>query len=202
MGERSSCGAVSQLLGLKMQSAAPWDKILPVLSVKVLHGFHLDKPNRDAAWERFVDLYAPLIYHRGRKQGLDATDASELMQEVMAILVRKLPEFEYDPTKRFRGWLRTVTVNRARDFQRRESVRPTTGAEDTIERTVVTNVADLFDEAEFRSLLVKRTLELMRAEFRKQTRSRSRSRSTDSRYHSDHSPKPTTYTPSSRFVTM
>ena len=68
----------------------------------------LRKTNQDAAWQRFVDLYAPLIYHWARHQGLNATDAADLVQDVLAMLIAKLPEFNYDPTQRFRGWLRTV----------------------------------------------------------------------------------------------
>ena len=101
--------------------------------VKHIYGFHLSQlvttvrrlrqPNQEAAWERFVDLYAPLIFHWGKNQGLNTTDSTDLVQDVMAILVAKLPEFQYDPSKRFRGWLRTVTVNAARNLHRRESTR-------------------------------------------------------------------------------
>lgn len=129
----------------------------------------LRQPNQDAAWQRFVDLYAPLVFHWGRSQGLNTTDASDLVQEVMAVLISKLPEFEYDPTKRFRGWLRTVTVNKARDFQRRESARPDTGIDETIQAATVTTGDDLFEEQEYRAFLVGRALSLMRAEFQEQT---------------------------------
>lgn len=125
----------------------------------------LRQPNEEAAWQRFVDLYAPLIFHWGRIQGLNATDASDLVQEVMAILISKLPEFEYDPTKRFRGWLRTVTLNAARNFHRRESARPETGVDETIQAVTVANAIDLFAESEYGSFLVKRALDLMKAEF-------------------------------------
>lgn len=129
----------------------------------------LRQPDQEAAWQRFVDLYAPLIFHWGRIQGLNATDASDLVQEVMAILISKLPEFEYDPTKRFRGWLRTVTVNKARDFQRRESARPDNRIDETIESVTVTPGVDLFEEAEYRDFLVGRALDLMRGEFQEHT---------------------------------
>ena len=125
----------------------------------------LRQPDQEAAWQRFVDLYAPLIFHWGRNQGLNTTDASELVQEVLTILVTKLPEFEYDPSKRFRGWLRTVTVNKARDFHRRESTRPSSGVDETIQAATVANGVDLFDEAEYQSFLVNRALNTMRTEF-------------------------------------
>lgn len=41
-------------------------------------------------------------------QVLYSTDACDLVQDVLTILVSKLSEFEYDPPQRFRGCLRTV----------------------------------------------------------------------------------------------
>lgn len=133
-------------------------------SVSLLH--RLREPDHDAAWRRFVDLYAPLIFHWGKSRGLSATDAGDLVQEVLATLVAKLPEFQYDPTRRFRGWLRTVTLNKANDFHRRNAVRPSSGHDDTIQRAAVAADVDLFDESEYRGFLVRRALELMQAEFR------------------------------------
>lgn len=129
----------------------------------------LREPAADTAWKRFVELYAPLIFHWGRQQGLDTTDAADLVQEVLAILVVKLPLFEHDPTRRFRGWLRTVTVNKARDFQRRESARPATRYDEAIQSVLATEPIDLFDEVEYRNYLVGRALDLMRAEFQDRT---------------------------------
>ncbi len=129
----------------------------------------LRQPNQEAAWERFVELYAPLIFHWGKNQGLNATDSTDLVQEVMAILVAKLPEFQYDPKKRFRGWLRTVTVNAARNLRRRESTRPSTNVIEAVEQVSVTDAVELFGEAEYRRFLVKRAMQLMRAEFQEQT---------------------------------
>jgi len=85
-------------------------------------------PNQEAAWKRFVDLYAPMIFNWGGTQGLNSTDAADLVQEVMTVLVTKLPEFEYDPQLRFRGWLRIVTVNTSRNMIRRKSSQPAPSA--------------------------------------------------------------------------
>ncbi|MCP4787953.1 MAG: sigma-70 family RNA polymerase sigma factor [Fuerstiella sp.] len=129
----------------------------------------LRQSGQETAWQRFVALYAPLIFHWGRNHGLNHADAADLVQEVLAVLVVKLPEFEYDPTQRFRGWLRTITLNRANDFHRRDAARPNSGHSATIERTTATTNVDLFDEVEYRSFLVNRALELMRTEFRDET---------------------------------
>ena len=42
-------------------------------------------------------------------------DAADLVQDVLIVLMRKLPEFHYQPGKSFRGWLRTVLMNKWRD---------------------------------------------------------------------------------------
>src|ERR1043166_5847080 len=87
----------------------------------------LEKLRRDAdgaAWDRFVALYSPLLYQWARRIGLESADAADLVQEVFTLLVRKLPDFQYDPDKTFRGWLWTVTLNKWRERQRRQ--RPET----------------------------------------------------------------------------
>ena len=43
-----------------------------------------------AAWERFVDLYAPLLRAWARRLGADGPDADDLVQDVLALLVRAL----------------------------------------------------------------------------------------------------------------
>lgn len=125
----------------------------------------LQQPNEQAAWQRFVDLYAPLIFHWARNHGLTATDAADLTQDVLAALVDKLPQFQYDPTLRFRGWLRTLTQNRANDFHRRRASQPARTQEVALEDIAVTTGGDLFEQTEYRRFVVRRAMELMQAEF-------------------------------------
>lgn len=125
----------------------------------------LKQPHREEAWKRFVDLYAPLIFHWGQNQGLSPTDAADLVQEVMAKLINLLPEFEYDPTERFRGFLRTITLNKARDLQRQRAARPVKGLDQTVDRVATGESIDLFEENEYRSFLVNRALTIMKNEF-------------------------------------
>lgn len=81
-------------------------------------------PDGDA-WTRLVDLYSPLIRGWLAHQGLHRQDADDVSQEVLAVLVRRLPEFERQPRAgAFRRWLRSITVNCLRDFWRREKFRP------------------------------------------------------------------------------
>ena len=62
----------------------------------------LRQPADQQAWERFVRLYTPLLYHWARRLGLSSEDAADLVQDVLARLVAQLPQFTYDPGKRFR----------------------------------------------------------------------------------------------------
>src|SRR3954468_8593819 len=75
----------------------------------------LRQPDPQEAWVRFTRLYTPLLYYWARRMRLQPEDAADLVQEVFAQLVVKLPEFTYEPGKRFRAWLRTVILNKYRD---------------------------------------------------------------------------------------
>lgn len=95
--------------------------------------------------------------------GLSAGDAEDLTQEVLTLLVRKLPDFEYDRQGSFRAWLRTITIHRGQDFFRRCGRAPRTvgGADLLCDRPGV----DAWDEVEYRRYLVSRALDLMQQEF-------------------------------------
>ena len=115
-----------------------------------------------AAWEHFVQLYTPLLQFWARKLGLADADAADLVQDVFTILVEKLPDFRYDPEKRFRGWLWTILVNQVRARQRRPRL-PIEPA--TAEPATSDPLAELAEQ-EYRDYLVGRALELIRSEFR------------------------------------
>jgi RNA polymerase sigma-70 factor (ECF subfamily) len=72
-----------------------------------------------AAWERIVALYQPLVYGWLHRRSVRPQDAADLAQEVMAVVVKELGAFSHaGHPGSFRGWLRTITVNRARAFLR------------------------------------------------------------------------------------
>src|SRR5580658_6678924 len=79
-------------------------------------------PNEREAWNRFAGLYTPLLYYWLRRLGLAENDAADLIQEVFLVLVAKLPSFEYQRDGTFRGWLRTLTINKYREAQRRKKL--------------------------------------------------------------------------------
>ncbi len=61
------------------------------------------------AWKEFFDAYWGAILRYGRKLGLNAHEAEEVLQETMVALMRVLPKFVYDPQKgSFRNFLLTI----------------------------------------------------------------------------------------------
>ena len=73
-------------------------------------------PSDEVAWARFVGLYGSRIRGWCRRWGLQEADSEDVTQDVLLRLAQKLGAFHYDPTRSFRGWLRTVTQNALADF--------------------------------------------------------------------------------------
>jgi RNA polymerase sigma-70 factor (ECF subfamily) len=79
-------------------------------------------PGDTAAWQAFVNVYAPLIYRHCRRRGLQDADAADLTQEILFQVSRSIQTFEYRPEQgRFRDWLGTVTENKVRTFLTRQA---------------------------------------------------------------------------------
>src|SRR5579859_5956398 len=79
----------------------------------------LRDPRDQEAWRTFVDLYGPLIYGFGRKNGLQDADAADLTQAVLAAVNSGIGRLDYDPAKgTFRGWLYGVARNQLGKWRR------------------------------------------------------------------------------------
>ena len=73
----------------------------------------------DAAWTDFVYYYRKYVYNIARRMQLGHDAAEEVVQIVMIQSWKKLPDFQYDPSKgRFRGWLCRVTGNAVKNYYR------------------------------------------------------------------------------------
>jgi len=121
------------------------------------------------AWDRFVSLYTPLIFYWGRRSELSNDDSADLVQDVRAVLVRKLPEFQYDRQRSFRGWLRTVTLNKWRESNRRKSLPTVEAGESGLANLTAADPSEEYWETEYRQQLVSRAMQLLRSEFQPST---------------------------------
>ena len=98
-----------------------------------------------AAWERLVELCAPLIYGCCRQAGLQSADAADVAQEVFAAVARKLEDFRRDrPGDSFHAWLSTITRNKIRDYFR--SRRQAQAAGGTEAQLHLAEIADPWSE--------------------------------------------------------
>ena len=121
-------------------------------------------PADPAAWGRFVELYTPLLYGWACRAGLQEADAADLVQDVLTLLFRKLPEFEYDRRRSFRGWLRTVALNKLREGRRRRAPVTAGGGSALADLPGADDVVEL-EEADYRRHLVQQALRTLQGEF-------------------------------------
>lgn len=95
----------------------------------------------EADWNQLVSLYTPLIRKWLRRYSSFHQDADDVLQEVLSVVVRKLPAFERQRTGSFRSWLRNISVNCLRESWRANRFRPTaTGGSDF--QAVLVEMAD------------------------------------------------------------
>jgi RNA polymerase sigma-70 factor (ECF subfamily) len=73
------------------------------------------------AWREFVARYDPLIRNWCREYGFGDDLAAEVIQHIWIELADRLRSFRYDPSRRFRGWLRRCFDWRAVDVIRHRS---------------------------------------------------------------------------------
>jgi RNA polymerase sigma-70 factor (ECF subfamily) len=128
----------------------------------------LRQPNQTDAWVRFVSLYAPLLLNWASRQGLQESDAQDVVQEVLVKLVRELPVYERGDGQSFRGWLYRLTVNQCQDFRRRVATRPLPGAAGLSDVCDACRASEK-EESDDRRRLVRRALELIRGDFNETT---------------------------------
>jgi len=117
------------------------------------------------AWNRFVDLYTPLLYYWLRRAGLQKDDAVDLVQEVFALLLQKLPQFTYDRGKSFRSWLRVVTLNKLREQFRRRAVMPDGQCGELAWEPAAREDLEACWDDEYRRHVAARALELIQSSF-------------------------------------
>jgi RNA polymerase sigma-70 factor (ECF subfamily) len=126
-------------------------------------------------WQRLVDLYTPLLQTWLRRHFLPDADVDDLVQEVLAVVVRELPRFEHNNRPgAFRAWLRGILVHRLRDFWRRQDYRPEATGNSDFQKKLEeleapdTGLGRLWDQ-EHNQHVVARLLEMIRPQFQPTT---------------------------------
>lgn len=131
------------------------------------------KQHEPEAWTRLSRVYGPLVYQWSRRCGLSAEDATDIVQEVFAVLARRIDGFRRERADdTFRGWLWTIARNKVRDHVRRSQDRAVADGGTTAYQRLQQLADDApepwADDAE-RSVtqrgIVARTLALIQTEF-------------------------------------
>jgi RNA polymerase sigma-70 factor, ECF subfamily len=141
-------------------------------SRSLLAGLHANEP---AAWDRLVDLYAPLVWHWCRTMKLPHQDSADVFQEVFQAVAAHLHRFRNDrPTDTFRGWLRTITTNKVLDYFRAKKRQPAAaGGSDArawwAQLPDVLLSDDAEDESNHCQELFRKALQLIQADFEERT---------------------------------
>ncbi len=79
----------------------------------------LGDANNHESWQLFSQIYSPVLRDYYRRRGVQDADCDDLVQDVLAIVVKSLRAAKYDRSKgRFRAWLGTVATNRLKNFFR------------------------------------------------------------------------------------
>src|SRR4051795_3878450 len=90
--------------------------ILPTTRLTLLTQLRQD-PSDQVGWDEFVERYGRHIYRWCRQWKLQDADAEDVTQTILVKLSDKLRAFAYDPSRSFRGWLKTVAHHAWRDFE-------------------------------------------------------------------------------------
>ena len=127
------------------------------------------------AWQRLVGIYTPLLKQWLGRYGLQASDVDDLVQDVLAVVVREMPRFEHNQRAgAFRRWLRTILVNRLRGFWRARENRPQAGGDSDLGQMLdqledpQSGLSQLWDKEHDRHVMA-RLLEQIEAEVRPPT---------------------------------
>jgi RNA polymerase sigma-70 factor (ECF subfamily) len=126
------------------------------------------------AWERLVQIYAPLVSRWCHGAGLQECDEADVVQEVFRAVSQNLARFRNDrPGDSFRAWLHTLTRSKIHDFFRARKRAPLALGGSTIQRRLrAIPVAETSSAAQAReedSEIASRALQWLRTEFEERT---------------------------------
>ena len=125
-------------------------------------------------WQRFVDIYSPLICRWLTRMPLQNSDHEDLTQEILAVVVQKVPDFERRREGSFRAWLRVITANCLKVHWRSKKYRPLVAGGSDFQRTIQdledpqSSLTHVWDTEHDRHV-VRRLLEIVGSQFEPKT---------------------------------
>lgn len=127
-----------------------------------------------AAWARFVALYAPLVYGWCRRAGASPADAADVVQDVFAKVFTAIEQFRHDRAgDTLRGWLRVICRHKLVDHFRKRADGPTlaggTDAKARLAEVAALSEDDEPSQSSDRAALVRRAADMVRNEFEPRT---------------------------------
>ncbi len=121
------------------------------------------------AWATFAEVYGPLIFSYCRRRNLQASDASDVSQEVFSVLSKSLPTFEYQTERgRFRDWLGLITHRELiRFWKRNERVQRLLSSNGQSEVETAQDIAGW--DSHFHSELLQHAMKRIQGAFERET---------------------------------
>ncbi len=120
------------------------------------------------AWFRFVRIYTPLIQHWVKQLGVEANQADDLIQDIFVVLLGQVSMLANRPPDSFRAWLRTITLNKCRDWFRHQNRKSNPKLLERIE-SAIEDPNSLLLEKEYQTFVAQSALQLMRDTFSETT---------------------------------
>ncbi|MAJ47146.1 MAG: hypothetical protein CBC35_07810 [Planctomycetes bacterium TMED75] len=118
--------------------------------------------DREFSWQEFYTIYAPVISGFARRAGCASSDIDDIVHDVMTGFFKAAERFEYDPKLgRFRGYLKTSTINALRN-QHRKNKGKSTFDQEFIEQQPAR--AEVLWDQEWLGSLIVRALDSVRSQ--------------------------------------
>ncbi len=92
-------------------------RLLPNTPVTLLQ--RVRENNDRAAWDDLVRLLVPLVDHWVRQTIPHRDDRADVGQDVFLELAKRLPTWQYDRSRSFRAWLKTIARTKCIDLFRK-----------------------------------------------------------------------------------
>ena len=137
---------------------------------------HRIRETSDAkSWDRLVALYAPLLNRWVMWYEVQDSDADDIVQDVLTVVMRDLAKFEHNERPgAFRSWLRAILVNRVREFWRSRKYRPMATGTSSIDEKLnqlqddTSEVSQIWNR-EHDQFVLKRLMNVVQSQFEPKT---------------------------------